>query len=87
MLIITRYIQQSFTIGNDVSVRVLGVDKNTGEVRIGIDAPKHIKIHRDNAKVRHEKTPKADHIDSERERQLAEGKKRATLTMGGVESE
>ena len=45
MLIVTRKLQQSVMIGNDVTVTVLGVKGK--QVRIGIDAPKDVTVHRE----------------------------------------
>lgn len=45
MLILTRNPEQSLRIGEDVSVVVLGVEGN--EVRIGITAPSHVSVHRE----------------------------------------
>ncbi len=45
MLILTRNIGQILRIGDDVSVVVLGVNGN--QVRIGVDAPKHVAVHRE----------------------------------------
>jgi len=45
MLVITRNMGSSFTIGDDIKVTVLGI--NGRQVRIGIDAPKHVEIKRD----------------------------------------
>lgn len=45
MLILTRRIGESLRIGDDVSLMVLGVQGN--QVRIGVDAPKHISVHRE----------------------------------------
>ena len=45
MLIVTRKLQESVMIGNDVTVTVLGVKGN--QVRIGINAPKDITVHRE----------------------------------------
>lgn len=44
MLILTRRIGETIMIGNDVSITVL--DINGKQVRIGIDAPAEIKVHR-----------------------------------------
>jgi len=45
MLILTRRNGETLNIGNDVSVTVLGVNGN--QVRLGIDAPEDIKVHRE----------------------------------------
>ncbi len=45
MLVLTRNIGETIHIGNDISVTVLGVRDN--QVRIGIDAPKEVAVHRD----------------------------------------
>tara|TARA_B100000579_G_scaffold355361_1_gene310659 strand:- start:51 stop:233 length:183 start_codon:yes stop_codon:yes gene_type:complete len=45
MLILTRKSGESLMIGEDVSVTVLGVKGN--QVRIGINAPKDISVHRE----------------------------------------
>ena len=48
MLILTRRIGETLCIGNDdnkVDVMILGVNGN--QVRIGINAPKHITVHRE----------------------------------------
>lgn len=44
MLILTRKIGESINIGNDVTVTVVGVQDNN--VRVGIDAPKKVPVHR-----------------------------------------
>ncbi|GFM49651.1 carbon storage regulator CsrA [Pseudomonas capsici] len=44
MLVLTREIGESFSIGDNITVQILGVNGN--QVRLGIDAPKDIKIHR-----------------------------------------
>ena len=44
MLILTRRIGESINIGDDVVVTVLGVKETS--VRIGVDAPKEIAVHR-----------------------------------------
>lgn len=44
MLILTRRVGESLMIGDEVSVTVLGV--KGVQVRIGIDAPKEVSVHR-----------------------------------------
>jgi len=45
MLILTRRVGETITIGEDVKVTVLGVKGN--QVRVGIDAPKEVGVHRE----------------------------------------
>jgi carbon storage regulator len=45
MLILTRRIGEVLRVGDDVSITVLGIKGN--QVRIGIDAPKDVSVHRE----------------------------------------
>ncbi len=45
MLILTRRVGESLMIGDDVTVTVLGVKGN--QVRIGVNAPKDVAVHRE----------------------------------------
>lgn len=45
MLILTRRVGETLMIGSDVTVTVLGVKGN--QVRIGINAPKSVAVHRE----------------------------------------
>jgi len=57
MLILTRKVGESLVIGDDVSIIVLGVKGN--QVRIGVDAPKSVSVHREEIynKIQDEKSP------------------------------
>lgn len=45
MLILTRRVGESLIIGDDVVVNVLGTKGN--QVRIGVEAPKDVSVHRE----------------------------------------
>jgi len=57
MLVITRRIDESIIIGNDIEIIVLEVENN--RVKIGIEAPKQIPIYRDEIydKINNKKIP------------------------------
>jgi carbon storage regulator len=45
MLILTRRLGESVMVGDDVSITILAVKGN--QVRVGINAPKHLSVHRE----------------------------------------
>lgn len=45
MLILTRRMNETLVVGDDVRVTVLGVNGN--QVRIGVKAPRNIPVHRE----------------------------------------
>ena len=45
VLILTRRIGESVIINEDITVTVLGIKGN--QIRVGIDAPRHVSVHRE----------------------------------------
>jgi carbon storage regulator len=56
MLILTRRVGEIIRIGPDIVVTVLGV--NGSHVRVGVDAPKDVAVHREEVfeRIKHERT-------------------------------
>jgi carbon storage regulator len=63
MLILTRRVGETLMIGDEVTVTVLGVKGN--QVRIGVNAPKEISVHREEIYERIKKE-QSDSAGSER---------------------
>ena len=45
VLILTRRVGESVKINEDITVTVLGIKGN--QIRIGVDAPRHVSVHRE----------------------------------------
>ncbi|TYL48669.1 carbon storage regulator CsrA [Marinomonas sp. IMCC 4694] len=58
MLILTRRVGETLMVGDEVSVTVLGVKGN--QVRIGINAPKDVSVHREEIYLRIQKEQDGD---------------------------
>jgi carbon storage regulator len=60
LLILTRRVNESLRVGDDVTVTVVAVKGN--QVRIGINAPKDVEVHREEIydRVQQEKAARGD---------------------------
>jgi len=63
MLILTRRINETLNIGDDVQVTVLGIKGN--QVRIGINAPRNVPVHREEIYQRIKREERVDSGDSQ----------------------
>jgi carbon storage regulator len=60
MLILTRRIGETLMIGDDITVTVLGVKGN--QVRVGVNAPKSVGVHREEIYERIQKEQNQPHL-------------------------
>jgi carbon storage regulator len=60
MLILTRRVGETVMIGDDVTITVLGVKGN--QVRVGINAPKHVAVHREEIYERIKREQNSDEV-------------------------
>ena len=60
MLILTRRVGETVMIGDDVTITVLGVKGN--QVRVGINAPKHVAVHREEIYERIKREQQSDGV-------------------------
>jgi len=70
MLILTRRVGETVMIGNDVTVTILGVKGN--QVRVGINAPKTIAVHREEIYERIKREQEGTHDNDDEPQSPAE---------------
>ena len=58
MLILTRRVQEALIVGDDVTITVLSVKGN--QVRLGINAPRDVEVHREEVYHRVKNSNKVD---------------------------
>ena len=64
MLILTRRVGETVMIGDDVTITILGVKGN--QVRVGINAPKSVAVHREEIYERIKRELQGDDVDEKK---------------------
>ncbi len=70
MLILTRRVGESLRIGDEVSVTVLGIKGS--QVRIGVNAPKSVSVHREEVydRINDESSKKSDNAEENSDKNI-----------------
>lgn len=83
MLILTRRVGETLIIGDDVIVTVLGIKGN--QVRIGINAPKEVSVHREEIYQRIQQEKNATPAVEEKVEKVKEKKEKKEKKEEGTE--